>query len=438
MIPFHSTRNAAHAVSIDEAIRMGLAPDGGLFAPAKFPSAFASTAFNAASLADTAERSLKPYFAGSAIEADLRTICRTAFDFPAPLTPLDRDGAGDWALELFHGPTAAFKDFGARFLAQCLARLAARDVRPPVILAATSGDTGGAVAAAVTATPGLKAAILFPRGGVSPLQERQLCCWPANVLSLRVNGDFDACQALVKHALADPDLRRRIPLSSANSINIARLLAQIVYYARASFDHQRRTEEPANFIVPTGNLGNALACVWAREMGAPIARIHIAVNANRTLADYAQTGEYRPRPATRTMSNAMDVGAPSNFERLESLLAGSNIQAKQISVSSHDDRETAEAMTTAYEECDRIFCPHTSVALAALQRLERQNASENWIVAATAHAAKFNEVVQSILGVCARLPLSLQSLQTRPIRVEDVDGDYDALKERLLRFVANR
>lgn len=436
MIPFHSSRNADPAVSLDEAIRAGLAPDGGLFSPATFPNVVETAVRRGMSLAETAARRLAPYFAGSAIETDLEAICETAFDFHAPLTPLDKDEAGDRVLELFHGPTAAFKDFGARFLTQCLARLAARDDRQPVILAATSGDTGGAVAAAVSEAPGLKAAILFPKGGVSPLQERQLCCWPDRVLSLRVEADFDACQKLAKRALADPGLRQAVPMSSANSINVARLLAQVVYYVRASFEHQQRTGRPANFIVPTGNLGNALASFWAREMGAPIARIHIAVNANRTLADYAQTGEYRPRPSARTISNAMDVGAPSNFERLAALLAGADLQVHRISVSSHDDNETAEAMKDAYEAYGSIFCPHTSVGLAARRRLQRERSANDWIVVATAHAAKFDEIVQPLLGVSVPAPPSLQALRTKPIRVEDMQDDYGALKDRLLGFAA--
>src|SRR4029079_5643824 len=217
-------------------------------------------------------------------------------------------------LELFHGPTAAFKDFGARFLAACLARIRTDNSRPLNILVATSGDTGGAVAAAFHRRPGVLVSVLFPKGLVSPTQEQQLTCWGDNVRSYRVNGTFDDCQRLVKEAFVDPGLKSRFELSSANSINLGRLLPQAVYYAATSLAVHREHGVAPDFVIPSGNLGNSVACVWARQLGLPIGRIVLAHNANRTVPDFLQSGEWRPRPSVATLASAMAGGTPSNME----------------------------------------------------------------------------------------------------------------------------
>jgi len=247
-----STRDPGHSATLSQALRRGLAPDGGLYVPERFPALAAADFGTTSTLAEVAPRFLAPFFEGDALAAELGAIVREAFDFPVPLVPLA--GPDDAAvLELFHGPTAAFKDFGARFLAACLGRLHRDTQRTLTILVATSGDTGGAVAAAFHGRPGIEVVVLFPRGLVSPRQELQLTCWGGNVKSLSVEGTFDDCQRLVKAAFADPALTARRELSSANSINVGRLLPQACYYAQASLATWRRTGRKANFIVPSGS-----------------------------------------------------------------------------------------------------------------------------------------------------------------------------------------
>ncbi|RBD64129.1 threonine synthase, partial [Xanthomonas oryzae pv. oryzae] len=256
---FISTRGGAPAASLSQAIAAGLAPDGGLYVPQTLPPA--RTLIAGAGLADTATALLQPFFEGDALAAELSAICAEAFDFPAPLVALGTPG--DYALELFHGPTAAFKDFGARFLAACLTRLRRAEDRPLTILVATSGDTGAAVAAAFHRQPGLRVVVLYPDGRVSPRQAHQLGCFGDNIQALRVAGSFDDCQAMVKQALNDAALQTQVPLSSANSISLGRLLPQMSYYAHAALQHHAAWGDVLNLVVPTGNLGNALAAIIA-------------------------------------------------------------------------------------------------------------------------------------------------------------------------------
>ncbi|MGH7105461.1 MAG: threonine synthase [Acetobacteraceae bacterium] len=317
-MPFRSTRDTKLTVGFGEALAQGLAPEGGLYVPIEWPR-FAAESWNAwGSLAGTAAHLLAPFVEGDPLAPSLSAITAEAFDFRAPVVPLGTGGRLA-VLELFRGPTAAFKDFGARFLAACLARLRGPSSRPLTVLVATSGDTGAAVAAAFHGRPRIQVAVLFPKGLVSPTQERQLTCWGGNVRSFSVRGTFDDCQRLVKQAFLDRQWREERALSSANSINLGRLLPQAVYYAAASLSVWRRHGEPASFIVPSGNLGNAVACIWARKLGLPIADVVLAHNANRTVPDFLQTGDWRPRPSIATLASAMDVGNPSNMERLHAL-----------------------------------------------------------------------------------------------------------------------
>src|SRR6267154_724806 len=314
---FVSSRGEAPAAGFSAAVLQGLAPDGGLYVPVSWPR-FAPSDFDANDLASVAVRLLAPFVAGDPLAPLLGSIAAEELDFPAPLVALPGQGRVS-VLELFHGPTAAFKDFGARFLAGCFGCLRRGAERPLTILVATSGDTGGAVAAAFHQRPGVEVAVLFPKGLVSPTQERQLTCWGGNIRSLSVRGTFDDCQRLVKEAFRDAALATRAQLSSANSINLGRLLPQMVYYAAASLATWRAHRERASFIVPSGNLGNALACLWARRIGLPIGEVVLAHNANRTVPDFLASGEWRPRPSIATLASAMDVGDPSNMERLRAL-----------------------------------------------------------------------------------------------------------------------
>jgi threonine synthase len=337
---------------------------------------------------------LHPFFVGDALEPSLTAICEEAFDFPAPLVQPDPEHPGLYVLELFHGPTAAFKDFGARFLMSCLSR-ASDDAHPMTVLVATSGDTGGAVGCASEGRPGLKTVILFPRGRISPLQEKQLTCWGENVTAIEVDGDFDDCQRLVKEAFADQKLAKQHKLASANSINVGRLLPQAAYLARAAFSVFAKTGKKPGLIIPTGNLGHGFGALLARAVGAPIGPVVLATNANRALKDWALTGKFEPRPSMRTIANAMDVGNPSNFERLNSLQA----MLGDVVVESFRDDDIRTRIRHDFEQFGYIWCPHSATAAEARSRLsEIEKAERPWIVAATAHPYKFAEIVEPLIG----------------------------------------
>src|SRR5580704_15087118 len=365
---FTSSRDPTVRLGFSAALQQGLAPDGGLYVPAAWPQLPPRAFDGATSLPEVAERLLAPFFAGDPLAGQLGAIAREAFDFPATLVPLFPDGRLA-VLELFHGPTAAFKDFGARFLAACFARLRGSESRPLTILVATSGDTGGAVAAAFHRRPGIEVAVLFPKGLVSPTQERQLTCWGDNVKSFAVRGTFDDCQRLVKQAFLDPGLRQETELSSANSINLGRLLPQAVYYAATSLAIWRKYGELASFVVPSGNLGNVAACLWARKVGLPIGEIVLAHNANRTVPDYLETGEWKPRPSVATLASAMDVGNPSNMERLRALFPELRAMRGAVSAYTVTDDAIRARIRAGFEEFGQVWCPHTATGAEVYERL---------------------------------------------------------------------
>ena len=404
---YFSTRGAG-PVTLDEALVSGIAADGGLFLPEQLPD-FAVADFAAASsIPEVAAILMAPFFAGSTLRDDLHAILGETFGFPIPVTPLPVGDGSAGLLELYHGPTAAFKDVGAAFLAACLTRLEGDDASPLTILVATSGDTGGAVAAAFNERPGMRVVVLFPDGRVSERQAHQLTCWGDNVLSLRVRGAFDDCQALVKSALADADLGSRFRFSSANSINIGRLLPQSTYYAHASLEHYARTGHKPGFIVPTGNLGNAFACVMAREMGLPIGPIVLATNANRTISDYFETLRWLPRPSVQTLASAMDVGDPSNMERLRSLVGDAETLRERLGVLSVSDELIEAAIRQDYEEFGFATCPHTATATHTWRMLDDElKNGHDWILVATAHPAKFETIVEPLIGATVPLPQGL-------------------------------
>lgn len=331
-------------------------------------------------------------------------------------------------LELYHGPTVAFKDVGAGFLAACLSRLEGDVDDPLTILVATSGDTGGAVAAAFDGRPGMRVAVLFPDGRVSARQAHQLSCWGDNVISLRVNGSFDDCQALVKEAMGDPGLAAKHRFSSANSINIGRLLPQSTYYADAALRHVRRTGRMPGFIIPTGNLGNAFACVMAREMGLPIGPVILATNANRTIADYFDTLEWLPRASLQTLASAMDVGDPSNMERLRHLVGEAEVLREQLGVLAVDDDQIRAALRHDFEEFGFATCPHTATATHAWRHLDDDVARRHdWIIVATAHPAKFETIVEPLIGQPVPVPPELAALLSRPAHAINIESTLAAL-----------
>jgi threonine synthase len=346
---------------------------------------------------------------------------RESLSFDAPTTWIDDDTG---LLELFWGPTAAFKDFGARFLASCLSRLPGRANGPRIVLVATSGDTGAAVAAAFWQRPGFRVVVLYPDGRVSPRQAHQLGAFGGNVTAYRVAGSFDDCQRLVKEAFTDRELNERHGLVSANSISLGRLLPQMSYYAHAALSAVAAGREAPNFVVPTGNLGNAFACLLARECGLPIGDVVLATNANRVLPDYLASGAYEPRASLATLANAMDVGAPSNLERLRHRFAD---PAGVVTADWVDDDTIRATIRDVHARTGAIVCPHTACGLAVRERLRARGATGDWIVAATAHPAKFAEVVEPLIGPAVPVPPALAELLARPTRAEPLVASAAAL-----------
>jgi threonine synthase len=418
----HSTRTPTLGASFLEAVQAGLAADGGLFVPDELPR-FADIPelltldFPSRSVA-ILHRLLGDEFPRATVEE----LARSAFTFPAPLVKVSDRVA---ALELFHGPTLAFKDFGARFLARVLALGVGGE--PRTVLTATSGDTGAAVASAFHGLPGVRVVVLYPAGRVSPLQERQFATCGGNVLALAVDGVFDDCQRLVKGAFEDAELVERLGLTSANSINIARLLAQTLYYFEAAA--QVAGDAPLVVAVPSGNFGNLTAGLWAQAMGVPIAAFVAATNANRVVPDYLDSGTYDPRPSVATLSNAMDVGAPSNWERIFALFGGDHdAMAAALRWGSCTDAET-EQVVVELDRAGYLADPHGAVACQVLRSQLREG--EQGIFLATAHPAKFREALAPALGREIPLPKELSALLDLPLLNEPLAADQGALRRRL-------
>ena len=429
-----STRNG-EPIELVDAIMQGLAADGGLFVPEELPR-FQADALVGETLAEIAAELLEPFFRGSALEQDLPDVCREAFDFPVPLRPLIEAHGELSVLELFHGPTAAFKDLGARFLAavmeRALPRASSADARPLTILVATSGDTGGAVAAAFEGRAGIRVGILFPKAQVSPRQQHQLTCWGENVRAYEVDGSFDDCQALVKAAFTDPAVTRRHRLSAANSINIGRLLPQVAYHAAASLWHWRKHRSTVGSIVPTGNLGNAMGCIWAKAMGLPIREIVLAVNANRVIPDFLATGHWQPRASQPTLASAMDVGNPSNIERLRNLLPDFSALREAVEAYPVDDDAIRMQIGKDYARFGRVWCPHTATGFWVYDQLPASRKAERpWIVCATAHPAKFDTIVEPLVGFKVPVPAALQELLNRPAKSIALQPELPSLAKEL-------
>ncbi len=430
---FVSTRDATRTVSLSEAIRAGIAPDGGLYVPRCLPRLEPADFEGARSLPEVAERWIAPFCEGDPLAATLGEVVRDAFSFPAPVRRIAAEPMPVSVLELFHGPTAAFKDFGARFLAACLERQPQDPARPVTILVATSGDTGGAVAAAFHGRPWARVVVLYPKGLVSPRQEKQLTCWGGNVRALSVRGTFDDCQRLVKEAFADAALRARFELSSANSINIGRLLPQAAYYAAASLERWRADGTAPAFVVPSGNLGNVLACLWARTAGLPISTIELAHNANRTVPDFLGSGDWRPRPSVATLASAMDVGNPSNMERLRHLHPDWRELARTVRAHSVTDGEIQGAIRRDFGEWGETWCPHTATAAHVYRGLpEELRAAQHWVLVATAHPAKFESIVEPLIGRHVEIPPALAELLDRPSQAAEIGASLDELRGALL------
>lgn len=424
-----SLLDSSHRVSFTEAVRRNLAPGGGLFMPESLPALqdvpwLLDLPFEARNIAI-----LQALLGDECSLEELESMVKAAFDFPVPLVKVaDRV----WALELFHGPTAAFKDFGARFLAQVLHlhRWKTGDHRALTVLTATSGDTGAAVARAFWEMPGFRVVVLYPEGRVSDLQERQFASLGGNVQALAVQGSFDDCQALAKGCFQDPMLSAALGLVSANSINLARLLAQCLYYFEGVAQlRNQEMRDPAVFAVPSGNFGNLCAGLMAQKMGLPVKTFVAATNANRTVPDYLDTGTYQGRPSCATISNAMDVGDPSNWTRIQHLF-GNDLGELRAALrwGSLDDKETRAALWEL-QGLGYLADPHAAVAYGVVRN--NLGLSEAAVFLGTAHPAKFRDLLEGPMGLKIALPPSLSDVAGRPLQKEVIPNDLAGLKARL-------
>jgi len=422
---YHSTRDPDHRVDLSTALQDGLAPDGGLYVPSSFPSLDVADFDGRTSIEAIAERLLAPFFAGDALEAHLSDICTAMYGFPVPLRPLRRRTS---VLELFHGPTAAFKDVGARFLSHSLSALNEDAADPVTILVATSGDTGAAVAAAFWQVPNTEVVVLYPKGKVSERQEKQLTGWSDNVQTVAVSGVFDDCQRLVKAAFQDETWQDRKRLSSANSINIGRLLPQMTYYAAASLWHWREHGTTPDVIVPSGNLGNGLAGLYARECGLPIGEVVFATNANRPVTHYLETGDWQAFESQQTLATAMDVGNPSNMERMRHHWPAVEALRDAITAERVTDDEIEQQIRRGPDAWDTVWDPHTATAVEARERLDPDDKHE-WILVATAHPAKFPEVVEPLVGHAIDIPDALAEVMARSTPAPKIEPSLNALAD---------
>jgi threonine synthase len=430
---YSSTNRRSPPVSFREAALRGLADDGGLFMPAeipRLPSDFWERC-GALSFAEVALAVAEAFLADDIPSPALRAIVEETLAFDAPLVHLSPDLH---ILELFHGPTLAFKDFGARFMARVVSHLR-RDATPELtVLVATSGDTGSAVAHGFRDVPGTRVVLLYPGGKVSRIQEQQLTTAGGNVTALEVEGTFDDCQRMVKQAFLDPELQRRLVLTSANSINIARLIPQIFYYAYGVGRLQDRSV-PLVVSVPSGNFGNLTAGLIARRMGLPVTRFIAATNANDVVPQYLRTGRFHPRPSRQTLSSAMDVGDPSNFARMLALYdhdaarLGRAIRAYGVT-----DDETAAAMRELFDRHRYVADPHTAVGYRGLARYREERPSPvQGIVLATAHPAKFLDSCPPALRGAVDVPDQLRASLEKRKEALQLPNRYEALREVLLR-----
>lgn len=467
---YRDTRDSSVQVSFREAVMRGMNPaTGGLYFPVSIPKLPAPFMGKnpPPSFRDTAFAAARPFLEGEMPDGDLMAIIADAYPFSAPVKPVD---PVTYVLELFHGPTCAFKDFGARFMARVMRFFNQDEDRSLHILVATSGDTGSAVGSAFYGVEGIDVTILYPAGKISPLQEKQLSTFDGNVRSLSVEGTFDDCQKLVKTAFTDADLRKRFRLSSANSINIARLLPQAFYYIYGALAVMGRSKRDNHIecpqllaVVPSGNFGNLTSGLIAREMGAPIAGFVAATNANRTVPDWLETGEYKPRPSVLTLSNAMDVGAPSNFERMRAMY--SLEEARKILAGFWvSDSETLESIRSCYDSTGYILDPHGAVGWKAWQEIRSgamagvlagesllpektglrctAETAPDWadacvkgnclaMILETAHPAKFSPIVQRAGCREPVMPDRLERVLSLPDRSVPMSADYGAFRDWL-------
>lgn len=443
----YSTNNKNHIVTLKEAVFRGLPPDKGLYMPVEIPrlSDHFLKNFYDLSFQEIAFEIASTLFKGTIPNQALLEIIEKSVTFPAPVVQLDEQ---KFILELFHGPSLAFKDFGARFMAQLMGYFNQGEAQDLVILVATSGDTGGAVAAGFYQTPGIKVVILYPSGKVSFLQEKQLTTLGHNITALEVDGTFDDCQALVKKAFLDQELTQNIRLSSANSINIARLIPQSFYYFEA-FKQLKKSAPPIVFCVPSGNFGNLTAGVIAKKLGLPIHHFIAATNINDVVPAYLDSGAYNPRPSIRTLSNAMDVGNPSNFARMLDIYQPDSEQETQncstwnnmadnISGFRYTDDQTKGAVQEMFQKYNYTSDPHGAVGYLAAKAYQEKYPNTRTIILETAHPSKFKNDVEDILSIKIDVPDRLATLANKDKTAIKTANNYQAFKNWLISTTSRK
>ncbi|MCB0354823.1 MAG: threonine synthase, partial [Bdellovibrionales bacterium] len=426
---FASTRNPGRGVDLSLAVMQGLAPDGGLFMPQEFPLLTERdlASLRKSSFAECAERVLSPFLVDSFSKDEISSLCADAFCFDCPVIELE-DSL--YALELFHGPTLAFKDFGARFMARIMARMVAETAARATVLVATSGDTGGAVADGFYQVPGIDVIVLYPKGRVSERQEAQFTTLGENVHAFAIDGSFDDCQRLVKESFLDSHFRAEWGLTSANSINIARLLPQSTYYFWA-WSRLPGNSQPPIFSVPSGNFGNLTAGLFAQRMGLPVRRFIASTNVNDVVPEFLLGGKFSPRPSLQTISNAMDVGNPSNFERMLALFNGDETLLRSALLGkSFPDEKTENAIGELYQKYRYVADPHSAVAYLGIRDCFAPELSPK-IFLCTAHPSKFPEVTEKVLRQRIDIPRSLQTRLEGPKVVSDCSSDLKTFRQRV-------
>jgi threonine synthase len=427
---FYSTKSKQKTVDLKEAILKGLPPDNGLYMPAEIPQfdrSFIEDLPNKRFVeiaVETSKLYLSEYFS----EQEIFQLCEEAFDFPVPLVELKNN---IFALELFHGPTLAFKDFGARFMSRVMGKLHGKSGKPLHILVATSGDTGSAVAQGFFGVPGIQVTILYPQGKVSKIQEQQLTTNGGNIAAVEIEGTFDDCQRLVKTAFLDKELSSAFNLTSANSINISRLIPQSFYYTYAYGQLCSRYDE-IHFCVPSGNFGNITGGLLAQKMGVPITGFAAATNVNDIVPAFLNGKPFLPRPSQATISNAMDVGNPSNFPRMEDLFGDQELFRSTIEGFSYSDEETRNEIQKIYNEQDYLMCPHSAVGHLGVSEY-MQNKKGAGVFLATAHPVKFSDVVNPLISNDIEIPERLQKIINREKKATILSTDFEAFKKYLLK-----
>lgn len=426
---YHSTRDINNKVSFKEAVIKGLASDGGLFVPEtieKLPKEFFENIENL-SVIDLATEVMKPYVGDEIPELELKKILEEVLDFEFPLVEVDDD---KFALELFHGPTLAFKDVGAGFLARCLGYFSDEN-RKVTVLVATSGDTGSAVANGFYGVEGTEVVILYPSGKVSASQEKQLTTYGGNITALEVDGTFDDCQAMVKQAFQDSELNNHLNLSSANSINVARFIPQALYYFIA-LGKFMKGDKDVLVSVPSGNFGNILAGIYAKNMGLKVDKFIVSNNVNNPVVEYLNGGEFRTRPSIHTVSNAMDIGAPSNFERLQFLYPEFDKLKEVVEGYFYSDEETLASIQDIYSRTSYLPDPHGAVAYLGLSEAMKKNKNAVGVFVETAHPAKFIETFTKDQLSELEIPKRLSRFMEKEKVSVKMDNTFDSFKEYLM------